>query len=648
VGQLLAAPCLAGAVPINTELVPPDVIEIVHSAQAAERAGRYEEARREYLRAADRAPTVRDWLLLRAAGLTDDRKARSALYALITGPAARRHAPHVEAGVRERVGDPAGAMLQYDSLGRDLDVIRLRARLADSRGRATLRDSLTAALEHETTPRAPRLATVLDHSFSPLTPQEALAVARALSRAGQGDRALAYFGRALSAGVGSLADRLAYGQALAAGGRPREAIVQLDQVPAASPLASRARFERARAMSKLGQGVAARRVLEQLLVRRDLEAVVAFDAAQLAAALGEQAGDPNSARRLRLEAARRCPTCNGASRARFLAALAAFEGGKSSNAAEEWEALQADGERGERAAAGYWAGVAWEREADPARAQTAWRRVIQDDPTSYYALTSARRLGAEPWVPVAAVDSFAYFSDLDQAAVRLVILRRLGLTPEWEGERDWITAAAGTDPERLLSVANVLRSEEPAIAARLARRALSAGAVQDARTYRLLYPLPDAPAVHKAAQGAEVETALVAALIRQESAWDPAATSRVGARGLMQVMPATGALVARRLGLVGWHPDSLYVPTWNLQLGAQYLAQALSRYDGDLVRTLASYNAGPTRVARWAVTSAPTDSDLFVERIPFAETRDYVRVVLRNLAWYRALYGTRGSDAPPA
>lgn len=117
----------------------------------------------------------------------------------------------------------------------------------------------------------------------------------------------------------------------------------------------------------------------------------------------------------------------------------------------------------------------------------------------------------------------------------------------------------------------------------------------------------------------------------------PDATSRAGARGLMQLMPSTASHVARRIG-VSWNRSLLGVADANLHVGAAHLSALLRRYDGDPVAALAAYNAGGRPVSRWLRFPEAADPHLFVERIPYLETREYVKTVLRNLELYRALY----------
>jgi soluble lytic murein transglycosylase len=135
-----------------------------------------------------------------------------------------------------------------------------------------------------------------------------------------------------------------------------------------------------------------------------------------------------------------------------------------------------------------------------------------------------------------------------------------------------------------------------------------------------------------------VDPWLIAALIRQESGFDPAARSRADARGLMQVLPGLGAGMAGTVGIKDWDPALLYQPEINVQFGVAHLAQTLRRYPR-LPVALAAYNAGERPTERWlGLPGSASDPDLFIERIQFAETRDYVRRVLRNFAVYRAFY----------
>jgi soluble lytic murein transglycosylase len=131
---------------------------------------------------------------------------------------------------------------------------------------------------------------------------------------------------------------------------------------------------------------------------------------------------------------------------------------------------------------------------------------------------------------------------------------------------------------------------------------------------------------------------VVAGLIRQESLFNPVAVSPAGAIGLMQVMPATGRSLAQRVGIGTFNPEMLKQPETNVRLGTLFLADQMRRWNGHEPDVFAAYNAGPNRVVRWRQFPEHADEDLYAERIPFAETRDYVKKLRTNARIYRLLY----------
>jgi len=140
-----------------------------------------------------------------------------------------------------------------------------------------------------------------------------------------------------------------------------------------------------------------------------------------------------------------------------------------------------------------------------------------------------------------------------------------------------------------------------------------------------------------AARTYQLEPALLHAVISAESGYNPLARSAKGARGLMQLMPPVGKDLAAAQGIGPWDPDMLYEPATNIKLGTAHLKGLVRKYT-DVVKILAAYNAGESRVAKWSTKTGAGDSEVFTERIPFVETRDYVRTILRNRAYYQALY----------
>lgn len=161
-------------------------------------------------------------------------------------------------------------------------------------------------------------------------------------------------------------------------------------------------------------------------------------------------------------------------------------------------------------------------------------------------------------------------------------------------------------------------------------------ATDDIARYR--YPLAFGEAVQRVAQENGLDPYLLLALIRQESLFDPRALSPASAYGLMQLLPSTAAQAAAALGLTPPERARLYEPEINLTLGGHHLKELLRRYGNNLVKAIAAYNAGEAAVARWEKQIRTDDEDEFIERIPYAETRQYVKLVLRNYRIYRTLY----------
>jgi soluble lytic murein transglycosylase len=291
----------------------------------------------------------------------------------------------------------------------------------------------------------------------------------------------------------------------------------------------------------------------------------------------------------------------------------------------------------ETSAARYWSGGAWAAAGHQSAAKARWAEAIAKQPMSYYAGVSARRLGQKPWSPGTSVDSFPAIPSVDSAFARAELLERLGMDAEARFEYDALDAAATASPDRMLATANrFISSGQPSRAIRLAQKLADAGQ-RDARVYRLLFPVVDRDELARAAKARGLDPALVAGLIRQESNFTTHAVSVAGARGLMQLMPAVGEEIARSLGFPVWQPSLLFDPDVNVQLGTSHLASYMKQY-GPLPRVLAAYNAGGSRVNRWAAKAGVEDPEVFVERIPFVETRDYVRLVQRNAEFYRMLY----------
>jgi soluble lytic murein transglycosylase len=153
----------------------------------------------------------------------------------------------------------------------------------------------------------------------------------------------------------------------------------------------------------------------------------------------------------------------------------------------------------------------------------------------------------------------------------------------------------------------------------------------------LRFPVTYANQVISNASMQQLEPALVFGLMRQESMLDKNAQSPVGARGLMQIMPETGQQIARKLNEPWQSASSLFDPDTNIKYGTFYYKQMLNRFNGNFAMAAAAYNAGPQRVDKWLPSDKQMPADVWIETIPFKETRKYVTSVLS----YTLIYSQR-------
>ena len=149
------------------------------------------------------------------------------------------------------------------------------------------------------------------------------------------------------------------------------------------------------------------------------------------------------------------------------------------------------------------------------------------------------------------------------------------------------------------------------------------------------FPVNYLSQVQSNADRQDLDPAIIFGLMRQESMLDQNAQSAVGARGLMQIMPETGQQIARKLNEPWLAENSLFNPDVNIKYGAFYYKQLLSRFDGQFALATAAYNAGPNRVSKWLPDDRPVPADVWIETIPFKETRKYVTAVLSYAIIYQ-------------
>jgi soluble lytic murein transglycosylase len=612
---------------------------IVLRARAFDRADNLDSARILYEEAARAAPEVRDWLYLRAAGVARMKADRDRLLEEIELPAAQVRRGTTEAIAIERSGDVPGAIAAYTAIGDRFAAIRLRMlKPDDTVAMAEARKALIAFVGSASGGQDVRDAIALfDRTYKPATAAEQLVLARGAYASGVAGRAASGYSRAFAAGLGNSRDHFNAGLMLARLNRDREAMAEYAKVSQPASLAAAARYQRARAMLALGRREDARTALRQITTAHPSDT----SAASALLLLADLATDDNrdaAARSAFQSLATRYPQTRHAPAALFRAGLIAYVAGDFRTAANELDSVFTLHPRADDAlAAGYWAGRAWKARGDTAAANTRWRRLLEREPASYYSVKSAARLGIPLLADTSKNNRYPSVPDVDAAMRRIALLRDFGMETELRFEQDALYRDAGEDPERLVATAHALvGTDQSSRSITLGRRAVSEVG-PSAQHYRLVYPalVRESLIEHSKANG--LDPAMVASLIRQESNFNPRATSPVGARGLMQLMPSVGRTLARSLGLQGYSDDSLYDPAINIRLGTRHLS-GLFRRTANLERVLAAYNAGESRVTRWIRKEGASDPEMFTERIPFVETRDYVRAIIRNRAFYNALY----------
>ena len=327
--------------------------------------------------------------------------------------------------------------------------------------------------------------------------------------------------------------------------------------------------------------------------------------------------------------------------------------GAYAEAAASWSRILASrGGQTYREATTYWLARADEMRREPEPASRRFAQLQREAPRSYYGVLAAQRGGrqllAAPATPVSLPGDPLEALRNDVHYARIEALRAVGLGTFADEEMAEMTRRAAGDSKLIyaLSAAYVQESRYH-LALRILRRHFSSLArIGDATTPRafweMLYPIGWRSELTDAAGRAAIDPLLVAAVVREESSYYPQARSRVGARGLMQLMPETARPMAQARRLSLNDGDLLDDPAANLELGSAYLGNLLHEF-GDARLAAAAYNAGPTRVREWWGARRSDDLEVWVEQIPFDETRAFVKRVMLSWAEYRRLYGPSGA-----
>ena len=582
---------------------------------------------------------------------------------------------------RERGDLDRAEVLYRDALGR-----RTRGALAD-RARlglaaaqeaagdltaaiATLRD---AQVEHRTGPgyadalaAERRLSQRLDRPRAPFTPTEYRTMTRRLraySRYGEA-AALVDEWRTVQPDAGERLDVELIG-ILYDGRANAEAVARCRAFAAryrSSPLLPDVKMTEFRLAVRMGDTAAARTLGLDLWSDRVRGATAQqqFSAGELLAAYLVAVGDVEGGLDLYRELFRRATSADHQRTMLWKAGVTALRAGQNDRALTNLRALNARRPTDDLQPAGqYWQAVAETRAGQTTAAARAFRALVETRPYHYYGLQAHARLvelRGDETVPEPPTRQFPALSLAPATPARAefkaaMVLARAGLM----GDAAWYLRRLLEHQrnDRGLALLATRASAQAGDYAEVARLVVThfAGFLQrpadglPADFYALVYPRPFVDAVTRAADGRDLDPAFMFSLMRQESRFDPDARSLVGALGLFQIMPYTATELGPRSGLghlasTDFENETVLLePPVNAAIAATLAGDLFALFGGALAPVIASYNAGEERVAIWWESARGLPEDLFVDTIPYSETRRFVREVLANVAGYRRVYG---------
>jgi soluble lytic murein transglycosylase len=279
----------------------------------------------------------------------------------------------------------------------------------------------------------------------------------------------------------------------------------------------------------------------------------------------------------------------------------------------------------------YWRGRALAALGKVDEARLLYRQI--EHQSNFYGNLAADELGVPVTLPPRAQP--ASTEELAAVAANPGVKRALALfrlDMRLEGTREWNWSMRGMSDRQLLASAELARRNDV-----FDRAIFSAEHTLEEHDYALRYLAPFRDQVSPKDKELDLDDGWVYGLMRQESRFIMGAKSGVGAKGLMQLMPKTAKWVARKIGLSGFHAGQVTDMDTNLTLGTNYLKMVFTSLDNHPVLASAAYNAGPGRARQW-LGDAPMEGAIYIESIPFNETRDYVKKVMSNSIYYAILF----------
>lgn len=299
----------------------------------------------------------------------------------------------------------------------------------------------------------------------------------------------------------------------------------------------------------------------------------------------------------------------------------------------------------------FWAGKIYlEKKKEPENARAVFQNLIIEHPTDYYSYRADQLLKKQTdWYKLPSPNTFLSFPTWrwpgvypDTEIVKLYgddileltkiheydFILKLNNKNEIKLDKDfemWLDAQAGDYMHAIKTAARSLTKDTPIDYKNI--------------KYQYAYPLAYADIISdEVSEDLKVDPILAHALIKQESFYQNDIVSKVGAIGLMQLMPYTARDIARTIGVKPPRPYDLMKPEINIKLGVKYMEEVFRRFDNNMINAIASYNAGPEAVKGWIRKYKDMDPDEYLEKIPYDETKSYVKHVLNNYWIYKQLY----------
>jgi soluble lytic murein transglycosylase len=372
-------------------------------------------------------------------------------------------------------------------------------------------------------------------------------------------------------------------------------------------------------------------------------------------------GDTGKAVRILRQLRKESPQGEWRARSLWEEGWLAYQAGNDAEAVAVWEELES-APRDYRAQALYWKGRSFERMGEVNQSLENFRNLCDQFPYSYYCQAVLQRSIGDQ------AGGVGRFVGMERSPIsgdisaeirnhpkypRIFALSLVGLTSEAYREARSLQREIRRNREKALSMAKFLYQlgDTPQtigiIHDHFSAALMEGDPALPVDFWELAYPRVYAPIIQSYADRHGLDPALIAALIREESWYNPEAVSPAGALGLMQVMPSTADVLAKGYlfsddSSTHSIKESLVDPEWNIILGTRFLADLMEEFGNETGLVVAAYNAGPGAVRKWLRRYGSVPMDEFIEMIPYSETRRYVKRVLRSYAEYRRIYFLTG------